>query len=153
MKDGVLVLLLPWMLNNTFSSVTMNCSPSGIFFFGGGGGGGRYSPPLAQDLLINKVSKSHTTTHHSRKDSSGRIISSSKRPPPDNTQHSRQTDIHAPVMTRTRNLSKRAAADLRLRPVSGTFNDNLYTWTYTDCHTLWSASLFVSVNHSTLPVC
>ena len=30
-------------------------------------------------------------------DSSGRVISSSQRPLPDNTQHTPQTDIHAPV--------------------------------------------------------
>jgi len=33
-----------------------------------------------------------------------------------NTQHSQQTDIHAPVGIRTHDLSRRAAADLRLRP-------------------------------------
>ena len=50
---------------------------------------------------------------HSRQDSSGRVISPKKRLLPDNTQ---QTDIHAPVGIRTRNPSKRAAADPRLRP-------------------------------------
>jgi len=35
--------------------------------------------------------------HHSRENSSGRVISSSQRPLPDNTQHSQQTNIHAPV--------------------------------------------------------
>jgi hypothetical protein len=44
---------------------------------------------------------------------SGRVISSSQRPLPDNTQ---QTDIHAPGGIRTHNLSRRAAADLHLRP-------------------------------------
>ena len=34
----------------------------------------------------------------------------------DNTQHSQQTYIHAPGGIRTHNLSRRAAADLRLRP-------------------------------------
>ena len=55
--------------------------------------------------------------HHSRQDSSGRVISSSQRPLPDNTQHSQQTDIHACGGIRTHNLSRRAAADLRLRPL------------------------------------
>jgi len=67
-------------------------------------------------LLILEVSRSHTTTHHSRKDSSGRVISSSQRPLPDNTQHSQQTDIHAPGRIRSHNPSRRAAVDLRLRP-------------------------------------
>ena len=43
------------------------------------------------------------------------MIVSSQRPLPVNTQHS-QTDIHAPSGTQTHNLSRRAAADLRLRP-------------------------------------
>jgi len=34
----------------------------------------------------------------------------------DNTQHSQQTNIHACGGIRTHNLSKRAAANLRLRP-------------------------------------
>ena len=44
------------------------------------------------------------------------MISSSQRPLPDNTQHSQQTNIHAPGGFRTHDLSRRAAADLRLRP-------------------------------------
>ena len=76
-------------------------------------------PPMAlrpiagHGPLIHDVSRSHTTTHHSRYDSSGRMISSSQRPLPDKTQ---QTDIHAPGGIRTHDLSRRAAADLRLRP-------------------------------------
>ena len=35
-----------------------------------------------------------------------------QRPLPDNTQHSHQTNIHAPGGIRTHNLSRRAAADL-----------------------------------------
>jgi len=38
------------------------------------------------------------------------------RPLPYNTQHSQQTDIHAPGGIQTHNLSRRAAADLHLRP-------------------------------------
>ena len=64
--------------------------------------------------LILDVSRSHTTTQHSRQDSSGRVISSSQRPLPDNTQHSQQTNI--PGGIRTHDLSRRAAAELRLRP-------------------------------------
>jgi hypothetical protein len=48
--------------------------------------------------------------------SSGRVISSSQRPLPDNTQHSQQTNIYALDGIRTHDVSKRAAADLRLRP-------------------------------------
>ena len=44
------------------------------------------------------------------------MISPSQRPLPDNTQHSQQTNIHAPGGIRTHNLSRRAAVDLRLRP-------------------------------------
>ena len=58
----------------------------------------------------------HTTTHHSQQDSSVRVIISSQRPLPDNTQHSQQTHIHSPGGIQTHNLSRPAAADLRLRP-------------------------------------
>ena len=44
------------------------------------------------------------------------MISSSQRPLPDNTQHSQQANIHAPGGIRNHDLSRRAAADLRLRP-------------------------------------
>jgi len=57
----------------------------------------RDSPPVGHGLLIHEVFGSHTTSHHSR-DSSGRVISSSQRPLPDNTQHSQQTDIQAPLV-------------------------------------------------------
>jgi len=39
----------------------------------------------------------------------------SQRPLTDSTQHSQETDIHAPGGIRNRNPSKRTAADLRLR--------------------------------------
>ena len=42
-----------------------------------------------------RFSRSHTT-HYRRQDSSGRVISWSQRCLPDNTQHSQQTNIHAP---------------------------------------------------------
>ena len=35
-------------------------------------------------------------THHTLEDPSGRTISPTQRPLPDNTQHSQETDIHAP---------------------------------------------------------
>jgi len=73
-------------------------------------------PNASHCVLILEVSRSHTTTHHSRYDSSGREISSSHRPLPDNTQHLQQTNIHAPGGIRTHDLSRRAAAHLRLRP-------------------------------------
>ena len=73
-------------------------------------------PNAGHGLLILEVSGSHTTTHHSRQDSSGRVISSSQRPLPDNTQHSQQTNIHAPGGIRTHDLIRRAAADLLLKP-------------------------------------
>ena len=48
---------------------------------------------------------------------SRRVISSSRRPLPDNTQHSQQKNVHAPSGIRTHNPSRRAPADLRLRPI------------------------------------
>jgi hypothetical protein len=44
------------------------------------------------------------------------MISSSQRPLPDNTQHTQQTNIHAPGGIRTHDRSRRAAVDLCLRP-------------------------------------
>ena len=73
------------------------------------------SPEEGQSVLIHKDSRSHRTIQHSRQDSSARVISSSQRPLPDNTQHSQQTDIHASGGIRTQDLSRRAAADPRLR--------------------------------------
>ena len=73
-------------------------------------------PQVGQGLHIHEVSRSHTMTHHTRQDSSGRVISSSQRPLHDNTQRRQQTDIHALGEIRTHNLSRGAAADLRLRP-------------------------------------
>ena len=58
----------------------------------------------------------HFHTHHTKQVSSGRVISPSQRPLPDNTQHSLQTEIHAPGGIRNSNPSKRAAAVPRLRP-------------------------------------
>jgi hypothetical protein len=55
----------------------------------------------------------HTQTHHTRKDSSGRLISLSQRPLPDNTTFT--TNPHVSAGIRTRNPSKRAAANPRLR--------------------------------------
>ena len=43
----------------------------------------------------------------------------------DNTQHSQETDIHAPGGIRTHDLSRRAAADLRLRPGGHWAPDNI----------------------------
>ena len=70
----------------------------------------------AYGLLIHGISRTHTKTHQSRKYSSGLVISSSQRSLPDNTQHSQQINIHAPVSLETQNLSRRAAEGLRLRP-------------------------------------
>ena len=80
-------------------------------------------PPVG--LLIYEISRSHTTTHHSRKDSSELVISLSQRPLPDNTQHSLQTDVHASGGIRTHAVSKRAAANLRLRRLGHWDRDNI----------------------------
>jgi hypothetical protein len=93
-------------------------------------------PPVDQSLLIHEVSRSHTTTHCSRWDSSGRVISSSQRTLPDNTQQSQETDIYAPCGIRTHIVSRRAAADLRLR-LCGKWN----------CHHCPYCSKFLSINY------
>ena len=67
-------------------------------------------------IRILVVYRSHITTHHSPQDFSGRVISSPQRPLPNNTQHSQQTNVHAPGGIRNQDLSRRAAADPGLRP-------------------------------------
>ena len=74
-----------------------------------------HSPIAGFSLLILKVSWTHKM-HHSQWDSSGRVINPSQRPLPVNTQHSQQTNIHAPGGIWTHSLSRQAAIDLRLRP-------------------------------------
>ena len=61
--------------------------------------------------------KSHVPiADHTLWDSSGRVISSTQRSLPDSTLRRQETYIHAPGWVRTRNPSKRAAADSRHRP-------------------------------------
>jgi len=67
-------------------------------------------------LFILEGFRSHTTTYHSQQDFSGRVISLSQRPLPNNTHQSQETGIHDLGEFRTRNLSRRAAADQRLKP-------------------------------------
>ena len=66
------------------------------------------------DLLVAEVSRSHSDTPHSV-GLLRTVIGPSLVPLPDKTQHSQQTDIHAAGGIRTRNTSKQAAADPRLR--------------------------------------
>ena len=44
------------------------------------------------------------------------LLGPTQRPLPDNSQHSEEADIHVPGGIRTRNPSRRATADQRLRP-------------------------------------
>ena len=71
--------------------------------------------PINGSLGIKRLmrSRDHTQAHHTRYYSSGRVIGPPQRPLPDNTQH--ETDIHAYSGIRTRNRSKQAATDLRLK--------------------------------------
>jgi len=75
-------------------------------------------PPVGYPIVVKYIISrldDHTQTHPTGYDSSGRAIRSSQRPLPDNTQHSRQANIHVVRGIRTHNPSKRAAADPRLR--------------------------------------
>jgi hypothetical protein len=86
-----------------------NCAfPSNFFFTMA------QQPHWAKALSLSRI-HDHTQTHNTRQDSSGRVTSATKRPLPDNTQHSQQTEIHAPSEIWTRNTSKWVAADLRLK--------------------------------------
>jgi hypothetical protein len=70
-------------------------------------------PPVGQDLVILEVSRSHTTTHQSV----GLLYTSDQLVAETSTwQHTTlTTNIHSSGGIRTHDLSKRAAADLRLR--------------------------------------
>jgi len=57
----------------------------------------------------------HTQIHHTRSDSSGRAISPTQRPLPDNTQHSQETEFHAPAGFETHNPGKPTTTNRRLR--------------------------------------
>jgi len=68
-------------------------------------------------LLVQTLNGTHTHTHtHTRYDPTGRGTGPSQTPLPGNTWHSQDTDFHTLGWIRTRNPSKRAAADTRLRP-------------------------------------
>ena len=68
-------------------------------------------PTSSRSFSLSRL-HDHTQTHHTQQDSSGRVISLTQRPLPHNTK--KKTDIRAPGGIRTRNPSKRAAADPRL---------------------------------------
>jgi len=60
-------------------------------------------------LLIVEFLRPHSELPHSV--GPGRVLDMSQRPLPDNTQHSQQTDIHAPGGIRTPYPSKGGASD------------------------------------------
>ena len=77
-------------------------------------------------LLHHRCLLDHTQAHHNRQDSSVRVISPAQRPLSENTQHSQETESHAPGGIRNRYPSKRAAADPRLRRRN--HRDRLLKW-------------------------
>ena len=84
-------------------------SSSAVFYFCGARALRKPRPPHCWCFEIRQ-------THHTRYDSSGQGIGPTQRPLPDSTQHSQETDTHAPGGIRTRIPSKRAAADQRFTP-------------------------------------
>jgi hypothetical protein len=111
------------------------------------------SPPMAQQplggqgLLTIQASRSNSDTPHS--DSSEQVIGPSQIPLPDNTQHSQQTDIHAPGGIQTHNPSKRAAADTRLRPRGHWDRHNDFTYSVSFISSLNDRnSLHVGLSHT-----
>ena len=88
-------------------------SSSAVFFF-------YHGATTPQWAKASSLSRFHDHTRLDTPHSVGLLWTSdhspTQRPLPDNTQHSQETDIHAPGEIRTHNPSKRAAADQRLRP-------------------------------------
>ena len=74
---------------------------------------GACSPIAGYGLLILEAFRGHTQRHITVGRTPLDEWSARRR---DNTQHSQQTNIHAPGGIRIHNFSRRAAADLRLRP-------------------------------------
>jgi hypothetical protein len=74
----------------------------------------RNNPYWARASSYSRI-HDHTQPHHNRLDSSGRVIRTSQILLPDNTQYSQERVILAPAGFRTRNPSKRAAADPHLK--------------------------------------
>ena len=72
---------------------------------------GTTAPPVDQGLLIIEASWSQSDTPPMVG-----LLWTGDQSLPYNTQHSQQTDIHAPVGIRTHNPPKRVAADPHLRP-------------------------------------
>ena len=107
-----MTILIYDLLNRLHYSIIWLHWPLEIFVF-------RNSPQWARASSFTRFldhTQRRTTVGRTRFE---RAISSSQRPLPDNTQHwqrSQQTNIHAPCGIRTHNLSRRAAADLRLKP-------------------------------------
>ena len=66
---------------------------------------------VGQDLLIIEALRSQSDTLHSVG-----LLWTNGRPDAHNTQHSQETEMHAPGRIRTHNPRKRAAADPHLRP-------------------------------------
>jgi hypothetical protein len=70
-------------------------------------------PPVGHDLLIHEVSRSHTQRRATAGGNPLDEWSARRRDlylTTHNTQHSQQTNIHAPCRIRTHNLSRRAAS-------------------------------------------
>jgi len=67
---------------------------------------------------------------HSGRLRSGRLISPTQGLLPDNIQHSQETNFHTAGGIRTHNSSKRAAAELRLRPHGHKDRLNVYLLNY-----------------------
>ena len=100
------------------------------------------NPQWPRANLNNEDSWSHSDTSHSVG-----ILWTSVQPEAetsDNTQHSKETDIHAPGGIRTRNSSKRVAADPRLIR-RGLFSYGKYQTDFYKILQVWGAVEFVDV--------
>jgi hypothetical protein len=72
-------------------------------------------PQWARASSFTRFSRSRSSTHHSRQDSSEREWSARRRDLYLTIHNTYKTNYHAPDGIRTHNLSRRAAADARLR--------------------------------------
>jgi len=90
----------------------VNMLITGLFFIFLGRDSPHWARASSFTMFLNHTQRRTTVG----RTTSERMISSSQRPLPDNTQHIKQTDIHASGGILTHNFSRRAPADLRLGP-------------------------------------
>ena len=118
LKSNLSIVLLPtanstWTLQDWTPALVINRLRRGTGYRcscsdpGSSGSSYRHFFVMTPQSILARASSlsslhDHTQKHPTRYDSSGRVISPTQRSQPDNTQHSKETDVHPPGGIRTR---------------------------------------------------